>query len=366
MAQRRLRLLTEATEILTSSLDYQVVLTNLAKLTVARYADWCLVHLYEEDGRLHRLALEHCDPQKVAEAKSWLEQAKGLGVDAVCLEKVISAQKPWIYNVTDAEEIPDVPGAREALELMKRAGITSVIIVPLTTGTTVLGALTLARTEETAHPYTERDLVLAMDLARRASVAIDNARLHRQVKNSLSSLNIALAAGQMGIWEWRVDLEKLTWSPQFDLVHGAGTGAFEDSTDALVQRIHPDDLKAMVCRIKEATEQGNPFEVEYRLRPDGGSIRWIHVRGSVVERDRLNRPVRFTGTWTDVTARKQVETALKEANEKLRAVIQASPLPIIAMDAEGQRHRVERGCRASPRLEQRRGDRPAKPDDSQR
>src|SRR5438046_740506 len=64
--QQRLAFLAEASELLASSLDYETTLVSLARLAVPRLADWCTVHILDEDGLLQQLAVEHIDSQKIA------------------------------------------------------------------------------------------------------------------------------------------------------------------------------------------------------------------------------------------------------------------------------------------------------------
>ena len=71
--EERLRFLAEASEILAATLDYEIELERIARLTVPALADWCVVDLLGEDGTLHRLAMVHRDPAK-AEAAAELKR----------------------------------------------------------------------------------------------------------------------------------------------------------------------------------------------------------------------------------------------------------------------------------------------------
>src|SRR5690606_17507182 len=85
----------------------------------------------------------------------------------------------------------------------------SYMIVPLKVHGAVLGALTLTMTTESMRRFTEDDLVVVEDLARRAAVAIDHARLYRQSRRDLHRLVAAQHAGHSGSWEWRVGTDEL-------------------------------------------------------------------------------------------------------------------------------------------------------------
>ena len=68
------RFLAEAGEALASSLDVEATLANIARLAVPRLADWCVVHLVQEDGSVSQLAVAHVDPERVAWARRLQEQ----------------------------------------------------------------------------------------------------------------------------------------------------------------------------------------------------------------------------------------------------------------------------------------------------
>jgi PAS domain S-box-containing protein len=186
-AERRARdasqFLAEASRLLSSSLDLESTMRNLATAAVPRFADWCTIEMLENPEsaewppRLRRIALAHDDPAKLAwgEALSarlptdW-DQAGGL--PRVFREKV----SEFIPRVTD-EML--VAGARspEQLELMRELHLSSLIMVPLSARGRLLGALTLLLTDS-ERVYDASDLEVAEDLGRRAATAIDNSTLY--------------------------------------------------------------------------------------------------------------------------------------------------------------------------------------------
>ncbi|HEX8144609.1 MAG TPA: PAS domain S-box protein [Pyrinomonadaceae bacterium] len=172
------RFLAEASTALASSLDYETTLRTVARLAVPHFADWCSVDIAGEDGTLSRLAVAHIDPEKVAWAH---ELQKRYPPDP--------AQPLGVYNVMRtgrSEFYPDIPdellvqGAidEEHLDVMRRIGFRSVMLVPLKTRDKTLGVLSFVNTEASRH-HTQEELALAEDLAYRAALAVDNARLYR-------------------------------------------------------------------------------------------------------------------------------------------------------------------------------------------
>ncbi len=171
--------------VLESSLDYEATLTRLAELAVPALADWCAVHLLDPDGVPRPLAIVHSDPDKVArvrdlQRRSPLELAADHG-----LARVLRTGQSELYA-----EIPEAPrdsGARDAarLALVHRLGLRAAMIVPLIARERVLGAITLA-TAESGRRYTEQDLRLAEELARRAALYVANARLYHETQAALA------------------------------------------------------------------------------------------------------------------------------------------------------------------------------------
>jgi PAS domain S-box-containing protein len=170
--------LAEATDVLASSLDYDTTLASVTRLAVQGIADWCAVDELLPGGELRRIAVAHPDPQMVRLAHE-LQQRYPPDPDAPHgVPQVIRSGEPELMR-----EIPDellVAAARdeEHLRIVRALGLRSYICVPLIARGHVLGALTLVSTREERR-YGAEDLQLALELARRAAVAIDNARLYR-------------------------------------------------------------------------------------------------------------------------------------------------------------------------------------------
>ena len=177
-AEEAARYLARASEVLSESLDYQRTLSDFAKLVVPELADWCSVEIIGDDGALVQLAVAHADPEKVKWARE-LSRRYPPNPDAPTgSPKVIRTGEPELYP-----EIPDellVKGAvdEEHLRIIREVGIRSAIVVPLVAHERTLGALTLIAAES-GRRYGPADLALALELARRAALAMDNARLHR-------------------------------------------------------------------------------------------------------------------------------------------------------------------------------------------
>ena len=173
------RFLAEVGASLSSSLDYRTTLARVARLAVPHLADWCVVDiLKEEDGSLDRLAVAHQDPEKVALVH---ELQKRYPPDPDAPRGVAQ-----VSRTGRSELVPEIPeslleeAARDAehREILRGLGLKSYMIVPLVARGRTLGAISLV-SAESGRRYGEADLELAKELARRAALAVDNARLYR-------------------------------------------------------------------------------------------------------------------------------------------------------------------------------------------
>jgi len=173
------RYLTRATQVLGSSLDYETTLRQLAQVVVPELADWCAVHIVEEDGVPRELAVAHVDPEKVAWAREISRRYPPRLDAATGVPNVLRTAQPEIYPTITDEMIAAGAVDEEHLRLSRQLGLKSALIVPLVSNQRAIGALTLVAAES-GRRYSEQDLPLASELARRAATAVEHARLHRQ------------------------------------------------------------------------------------------------------------------------------------------------------------------------------------------
>lgn len=144
----------------------------------------------------------------------------------------------------------------------------------------------------------------------------------RALRASEERLEYALGASEtVGTWDWDIPNDRVVADARFARIYGvdrelAAGGAPIAQFFALV---HPDDLARLKASIDEALETGSPFSQEYRLVDRDGSIRWVSARGRVT-RAPDGTPLRFPGISFDVTDRRGVEDALRESEERFRAI----------------------------------------------
>lgn len=185
-ARQRLAFLAEASSVLASSLDYAATLASVVRLVVPALADWCAVEILQPDGTLRRLAAAHADPAREAAITAVAERFAAGPEPANPLREVLRAGQPVLVpDVTEAylAAMTDQAAFRDAVRPL---GFRSGLIVPLRVQGEVAGALTLA-VGEGERRFGPADLALAEDLARRAAVAIENARLYQATQEALAA-----------------------------------------------------------------------------------------------------------------------------------------------------------------------------------
>jgi len=178
-----LRFLSEASAALTSSLDYEVTLTSVAHMAVPYFADWCAVDLATEDGSFRRVASSHLNPSKVELVKELQRRYPPDPHATYGVPQVLRTGQPELYPEFSNSMLAAAARDAEHLSLIRALGLKSAIVVPLVARGRTLGAITFV-TGSSGRRYTEADLNLSMDLARRAALAIDNARLYQQAQEA--------------------------------------------------------------------------------------------------------------------------------------------------------------------------------------
>ncbi len=189
----RTRFLAEASQLLSSSLDYRTTLENLARLAVPRLADWCAIDVVEPEGvygsppSLKRIAVAHVNREKASlvwELQQYLnqEQSQYYGSPAVLRSHTSEA----CFQVDEAKN-REMAVDQEHLRLLECLNCRSYICVPLAMGEEIFGTILFA-TSESGRCYTQADLTLAEDLAQRAALAIENARLYKEAQEATTHL----------------------------------------------------------------------------------------------------------------------------------------------------------------------------------
>lgn len=304
--ERNLSFLAEASKVLASSLDYQRTLRAVAKLAVPHIADWCAVDILTGPRSVELLAVAHVDPKKVRWAKE-LRKREPVKLDAPSgLPNALRTGKSEFYpEITEAMIVAAARDERQ-LELIRSIGFSSVIIAPLLVRRKAIGALTLVTAESGRH-FTAADLSTAEELAARAALAIENARLFtasqravelrddfiaaasHELKTPVTSLKVytqvlerqALRRGetqttaQLGKMNAQIDRLTLLIGDLLDISKIEG--------GKLTLEARPVDLNAVVGEAVEGVQLTTPV---HRIAVEGSTTRFV-----IGDRERLGQVV---------------------------------------------------------------------------
>ncbi|MGI8550052.1 MAG: ATP-binding protein [Dehalococcoidia bacterium] len=185
--------LAEASILLTSTLDYQATLGRVAQLAVPYLADWCAVHVIEEDGEVRLMGTAKTDG---LEQRPLHEMRRRYPADRQnVVERVLRTGESEL--VADVKAFPSAPSAAEGRQqgTVEALGARSYMVVPLLARGRTFGALTFAA-RESARQYGPADLALAEELGRRAALAVDNARLYDEAQRALIARDRALSEAE--------------------------------------------------------------------------------------------------------------------------------------------------------------------------
>jgi PAS domain S-box-containing protein len=150
---------------------------------------------------------------------------------------------------------------------------------------------------------------IARDITRRKRVEV-------ALRESEQRLRLATQTGKLGVWDWDVVTNRISWSDSLYAIHGVRPDQFDGTVEGFTALIHPEDQGLVSAAIQRTLDKDVPYEIEFRaVRPDG-SVVWLFTDAAVL-RDG-GRPVRMLGATMDISERKRTEEALRQSEERLR------------------------------------------------
>jgi PAS domain S-box-containing protein len=238
--ERAWQFLADVSIALGSSLDFHATLKQVAGLSVPQIADWCGVEVLNTEGRLDQLAVAHVDPAKQELAKEW--RRRWPPRPEAALYRVIKSGQPEIMpEITQAMVDAATPDP-EQRQMARALGLRSAIVVPLIVHQQAIGALSFI-TAESGRRYGPDDLILATEIGRRASLAIENARAYTEARVAVQTRDNFLAIASH---ELRTPLSALTVAMS-SLVRAADSGR--------LMKLGSDGIKDRLVKAERQTRQ---------------------------------------------------------------------------------------------------------------
>ena len=186
-AARARQLLLDASAALSSSLDHEQTLRNLSGVLIPTLADWYFVDVKDPTtGGARRIHVDHRDAAKVSLAKAMARQYPSTQEDRGVGAVLRTGTTEWMREIP-AELIEKSAQNEEHRAMLRKLGLRSYIIAPLSVGGEIFGALGVI-SAESGRLYDEDDVALVEDLAIRAGQAVENARLFTEVKEQREQL----------------------------------------------------------------------------------------------------------------------------------------------------------------------------------
>lgn len=182
-SEQQLRILADVGSVLAQSNGSGDALRRLAELVITELADWCVVDVLDGSGP-RRLAVAHADPAKRRLAEEIERRYPPDAERASSLASVVRTGRAIVTTEVSRETLRAAAADEEHFRLLEQAGIGSAVVLPLIARGQVLGAMTLVRAP-TREPYSDAELPLLEELARRAALSVDNARLLEEANEAV-------------------------------------------------------------------------------------------------------------------------------------------------------------------------------------
>jgi PAS domain S-box-containing protein len=194
-AASRKTFLEEATRILSESLDSHQTLQALTRHCLPFLADYCSVDVLTDRGEIRRIETAHIDPEKEQILRDLWTRYPYRATDRVGVPEVLRTRAPVLSPAFGGDGVDAFARDDDQLAMLRHLGPRSYICVPLVARDRAYGAISLVMSDS-GRRYTQRDLELAVELARRAATAVDNARLFREARAAHAAAESARAAAE--------------------------------------------------------------------------------------------------------------------------------------------------------------------------
>ncbi len=290
---------------LAGTLDYDEVLSAVARLSIPELADWCIVDAVE-DREVRRMIVAHRDPAKAPLAAA----LRAFPLDHAARQRLPSAravrtrQPVLIPEYTEEMIRKDTDG--EYLQLALQLGVCSVLSIPVTISSS-LATMTFIVTSESGRRYGPEDVALAEELVRRAAQIVDNARVHRQLRETEQRFRLALAHSGITLFEQDEDLRyRWIYNPPL------GYRAADVLGKTNAQLVRPEEAARLDAIDRAVLKSGECIQDEIQVSAPRGETRHLLLTEEAL-RDAAGAIVGLTGAATDITDQKRAQDQLARA-----------------------------------------------------
>lgn len=146
------------------------------------------------------------------------------------------------------------------------------------------------------------------------------ASAERALRNSETLLRLAESTAHVGVWEWDLITDAMTWTVEMDKLHGYESGEFGGLGAGFAERVYPADRAEREAYLQQAITERQPFDFDYRIQLPRGELRWVNCKGAAHYND-AGQADRLFGVIIDITDRKAKENQIAQLNRTLRTIM---------------------------------------------
>jgi two-component system CheB/CheR fusion protein len=154
----------------------------------------------------------------------------------------------------------------------------------------------------------------------------DRRQTEEKLRENEERLELVMQGSQLGYWDWNIETGEVHRNARWAEMIGYTLEEIAHSVKQWTDLHHPDDCESAWKSIQDHLDGKTPaHRTEYRMRTKDGKYKWILDQAKVVKRDAEGKPLRMSGTHTDITDRKQMEERLRLEKEKLDKIAATVP-----------------------------------------
>ena len=175
--------------------------------------------------------------------------------------------------------------------------------------------------------------------------ATERQALIRDFQRSDALYKQAQAIAHIGNWTFHFTDQSMTWSDELFRIYGIAPQSLSITRENFIQMLHPEDRDMIAEKLDVAMRQANPFELYHRNQWSDGTVRMLHVRGEVL-RDEKENAIGIFGTTQDVTEQHFIEKQLRENQNFIQKIADATPSIIASYNVNTGKYRfVSKGMK---------------------
>lgn len=308
-ASEQLRLLSDSSELLASSLDTEVTIEAIANMLVPSFADYCLIDLVEAEDGLRQAALRHNDPVREHVLREIRERYPPAGNPDHPVSVVLASGAPLLIGTEIDPELERTALDREHLELYHRLDPSSYLVVPLIARSRTIGTLSLGMGESRRH-YTEGDIVFAQEVAGRIALGVDNARLYADASESLALLDTLLVSSPVAIGFWDRDLRFVRVNDALATINGLSPAEHHGRT---LEEVIPGLAPSLEPLYRRVLATGEPViheeTTDEEISGEGTARHWLSSYYPV--RTEAGETIGVGGVIMEITGQRRADARLR-------------------------------------------------------